>query len=110
MLHKIAAILAAVSLDHPALTSSVLSAAYKPQMIPPYTITVRKGLRGQGSPFAGFAHNVDIATYVKTANETTIVCVQIESRQGVDNVDAICAVPGVGKSNLLRNSPPFVRS
>ncbi|KAK2935243.1 aminotransferase [Fusarium oxysporum f. sp. vasinfectum] len=54
-----------------------------------------QGLRGQGSPFAGFAHNVDIATYVKTANETTIVCVQIESRQGVDNVDAICAVPGV---------------
>ncbi|PNP60720.1 hypothetical protein FNYG_14546 [Fusarium nygamai] len=54
-----------------------------------------QGLRGQGSPFAGFAHNVDTATYVKTANETTIVCVQIESRQGVDNVDAICAVPGV---------------
>jgi 4-hydroxy-2-oxoheptanedioate aldolase len=62
-----------------------------------------QGLRGQGSPFAGFAHNVDIATYVKTANETTIVCVQIESRQGVDNVDAICAVPGVGK--LPTNSP-----
>ncbi|KAF4496120.1 2,4-dihydroxyhept-2-ene-1,7-dioic acid aldolase [Fusarium agapanthi] len=55
-----------------------------------------QGLRGQGSPLAGFAHNVDTATYVKTANETTIVCVQIESRQGVDNVDAICAVPGVG--------------
>ncbi|QGI79903.1 hypothetical protein CEK25_006632 [Fusarium fujikuroi] len=66
-----------------------------------------QGLRGQGSPFAGFAHNVDIATYVKTANETTIVCVQIESRQGVDNVDAICAVPGVDMAFIGLNDLAF---
>lgn len=31
------------------------------------------------------------------ANETIITCVQIESKEGVENVDEICAVPGVGK-------------
>ncbi|PIB02959.1 2-keto-3-deoxy-L-rhamnonate aldolase [Cercospora beticola] len=53
------------------------------------------GLRGQGSPFAAIAHNIDIATYVKTANESLITCVQIETKAGLQNVDAICAVPGV---------------
>jgi 4-hydroxy-2-oxoheptanedioate aldolase len=61
---------------------------------PPY------GLRGQGSAFPGIAHGVDISTYVRTANETVIVCLQIESKQGVENVDAICAVPGVGEYNI----------
>lgn len=55
-----------------------------------------QGFRGQGSPFAAIAHNVDISTYIKTANETLITCLQIETKAGVDNVDAICAVPGVG--------------
>lgn len=58
---------------------------------PPY------GFRGQGSPFPGIAHGVDIATYVRTANETVMICLQIESKEGVQNVDAICAVPGVGE-------------
>ncbi|KAH7367305.1 Pyruvate/Phosphoenolpyruvate kinase-like domain-containing protein [Plectosphaerella cucumerina] len=54
-----------------------------------------QGLRGQGSAFPGFAHGVDVASYIKTANETLITCVQIESKRGVENVDAICAVPGI---------------
>ncbi|KAI8662111.1 hypothetical protein LRP88_12611 [Fusarium phalaenopsidis] len=54
-----------------------------------------QGLRGQGSAFPGFALGVDIPTYMKTANETLITCLQIESKLGVENVDAICAVPGV---------------
>ncbi|KAF9890094.1 hypothetical protein FE257_006255 [Aspergillus nanangensis] len=53
------------------------------------------GQRGQGSAFPGIAHGIDIATYVKTANETLITCLQIESKAGLENVDAICAVPGV---------------
>lgn len=57
------------------------------------------GRRGQGSPFPGFSFGVDIATYVKTANDTIITCLQIESKEGVENVDEICAVPGVGESN-----------
>lgn len=33
---------------------------------------------------------------MKTANETIITCVQIESAQAVNNVHAICAVRGIG--------------
>ncbi|KAJ4253448.1 hypothetical protein NW762_010606 [Fusarium torreyae] len=56
-----------------------------------------QGSRGQGSAFPGFAFGVDIPTYIKTANETLLTCLQIESKLGVENVDAICAVPGVGE-------------
>ena len=55
-----------------------------------------QGVRGQGSAFPGIAHGTDTATYVKTANETIIICLQIESKAGVENVDSICAVPGIG--------------
>ena len=55
------------------------------------------GRRGQGSSFPGFSFGVDVATYVKTANDTIIICLQIESKEGVENVDEICALPGVGK-------------
>lgn len=34
---------------------------------------------------------------MKTANETIITCLQIETKEGLANVDSICAVPGVGK-------------
>ncbi|SCV36722.1 related to 2,4-dihydroxyhept-2-ene-1,7-dioic acid aldolase [Fusarium fujikuroi] len=54
-----------------------------------------QGLRGQGSAFPGFAFGVDIPTYMTMANETILICLQIESKLGVENVDAICAVPGV---------------
>ncbi|PQE18754.1 2,4-dihydroxyhept-2-ene-1,7-dioic acid aldolase protein [Rutstroemia sp. NJR-2017a WRK4] len=54
-----------------------------------------QGVRGQGSPFSAIAHGIDIPTYLRTANETLITCLQIESRAGVENVDDICAVPGV---------------
>lgn len=56
-----------------------------------------QGIRGQGSAFPGFALGIDIPTYTKTANELLITCVQIETKLGVQNVDAICAVPGVGE-------------
>lgn len=35
---------------------------------------------------------------MKTANETIITCLQIETKEGLENVNSICAVPGVGKS------------
>ncbi|KAJ6178085.1 hypothetical protein N7519_008546 [Penicillium mononematosum] len=54
-----------------------------------------QGVRGQGSAFPAIAHGIDIPTYLKTANETIITCLQIESKEGVENVDAICAVPGI---------------
>lgn len=51
-----------------------------------------QGLRGQGSAFPGFALGVDIPTYMREANETLITCLQIESKLGVENVDAICGI------------------
>ncbi|KAH7178898.1 Pyruvate/Phosphoenolpyruvate kinase-like domain-containing protein [Fusarium sp. MPI-SDFR-AT-0072] len=59
-----------------------------------------QGLRGQGSAFPGFAFGVYISTYMAMANETVLICLQIESKLGVENVDAICAVPGVGPNDL----------
>jgi 4-hydroxy-2-oxoheptanedioate aldolase len=55
-----------------------------------------QGRRGQGSAFPAIAHGIDIPTYLKEANETILTCIQIESRIGLENVDAICAVPGFG--------------
>ncbi|MEZ6047552.1 MAG: aldolase/citrate lyase family protein [Planctomycetaceae bacterium] len=59
----------------------------------------------------------DTDEYVKFANRETFLCVQIETVQGVNNADAIAAVPGVdcifiGPGDLglrLRNmdNPPF---
>ncbi|CEI60093.1 unnamed protein product [Fusarium venenatum] len=59
-----------------------------------------QGQRGQGSAFPGFAFGVDIPTYMAIANETLLTCLQIESKLGVENADAICAVPGVGPNDL----------
>ncbi|CEL01819.1 Putative 2-keto-3-deoxy-L-rhamnonate aldolase [Aspergillus calidoustus] len=53
------------------------------------------GTRGQGSAFPALTHGIDLPTYLKTANETLITCLQIETKAGVENIDAICAVPGV---------------
>jgi 4-hydroxy-2-oxoheptanedioate aldolase len=35
---------------------------------------------------------------MKSADETLITCLQIETKEGLDNVEEICAVPGVGTS------------
>ncbi|KAF4546972.1 Hypothetical protein D9617_81g032510 [Elsinoe fawcettii] len=54
-----------------------------------------KGRRGQGSAFPAIAFNIDLPTYIAQANDMLITCLQIESKAGVENVDAIAAVPGV---------------
>ncbi|KAM0750916.1 2,4-dihydroxyhept-2-ene-1,7-dioic acid aldolase [Meredithblackwellia eburnea MCA 4105] len=54
-----------------------------------------QGLRGQGSAFPAIAHNLTIPEYMLSANQTLITCVQIETVQGLANVEAIAAVPGV---------------
>lgn len=56
-----------------------------------------QGVRGQGSAFPGFAHDLVIPQYMKSANETLITFIQIETKAGLENVDAISAVPGVGR-------------
>lgn len=53
------------------------------------------GIRGAGSMFAHAAFNQTGREYLLSANDNVLVCVQIESRTAVDNVEAIAAVPGV---------------
>lgn len=57
---------------------------------PPY------GLRGQGSAFPAIGHGLTTPEYMKSANETILTIVQIETKEGVANVDEIAAVPGIG--------------
>lgn len=54
-----------------------------------------QGGRGQGSAFPAIAHGLTTPEYMKTANETILTMIQIETRAGVENVEEICAVPGV---------------
>lgn len=54
-----------------------------------------QGVRGQGSAFPAIAHGLTIPEYMLSANQTILTMVQIETRAGVENVDAIAAVPGV---------------
>ena len=59
------------------------------------------GVRGQGSPFACFGHGLATPSeYVSTANKNLLTMVQIESIEGLENVEEICQVDGVGKSSL----------
>ncbi|KAF2092982.1 HpcH/HpaI aldolase/citrate lyase family protein [Rhizodiscina lignyota] len=54
------------------------------------------GTRGFGSPFAHHAWNLESQTqYLKEANDAIITLVQIETKEALDNVDAIAKVPGV---------------
>ena len=53
------------------------------------------GLRGQGSAFPAIGHGLLAPQYNKDSNETLITMVQIETKEGVANVEEIAAVPGV---------------
>ncbi|PIA90432.1 5-keto-4-deoxy-D-glucarate aldolase [Cercospora beticola] len=54
-----------------------------------------QGIRGQGSAFPAIGHGLTTPEYMKSANETIITMIQIETREGLENVDAIAATPGV---------------
>lgn len=54
-----------------------------------------QGVRGQGSAFPAIGHGLTTPEYMISANETILTMIQIETRAGVENVDAIAAVPGV---------------
>lgn len=59
-----------------------------------------QGLRGQGSAFPAIGHGLTTPEYMQSANQTILTIVQIETKQGVENVEAIAAVPGIGESPL----------
>lgn len=56
------------------------------------------GVRGQGSPFACLEHGLATPSeYVNQSNESVVIMVQIETAAGVNNIDEICQVDGIGK-------------
>lgn len=54
-----------------------------------------QGVRGQGSAFPAIGHGLTTPEYMKTANQTIITMIQIETRAGVENCEEIAAVEGV---------------
>jgi 4-hydroxy-2-oxoheptanedioate aldolase len=54
-----------------------------------------EGVRGVATALARAARWNAIPDYVRTANEQICLLVQVESRRGLENLDAIAAVPGV---------------
>lgn len=60
------------------------------------------GVRGQGSAFSCFEMGFDTpAEYVAKANDSTLTMIQIESAQGLTNVEEICQVDGIGRFLML---------
>ena len=73
-----------------------INTAQEAELVVQYSKFPPFGSRGQGSFFPAIAHGITNSGYIQTANETVITCIQIETKQGLENVDEICAVPGVG--------------
>ena len=48
-----------------------------------------------GTRSAGYGIGISQAEFVAQANEATLVCVQLEELQALDNLEGICAVKGV---------------
>lgn len=63
--------------------AAVRAAKYPPQ-----------GIRGFGPRWIATA-GADMAEYVRTANDDGLVIVQIETREAVDNLEAVITTPGV---------------
>ena len=59
------------------------------------------GTRGYGSPFTQAAWGVSVLQYLMQANSSILVLTQVETRQAFENIDAICAVEGLGTTICL---------
>ncbi|KAF9043244.1 Pyruvate/Phosphoenolpyruvate kinase-like domain-containing protein [Panaeolus papilionaceus] len=53
------------------------------------------GRRGFGSPFTHGLWNITASQYIQSANDSTVVMVQIENKEAVENVKEIAQVDGV---------------
>ncbi|KAI6132506.1 Pyruvate/Phosphoenolpyruvate kinase-like domain-containing protein [Pisolithus croceorrhizus] len=73
------------------------------------------GRRGFGNPITHLAWNVSVENYLESANESITIMVQIENKEGVENVEDIASVDGldvlfIGPYDLSLNlgyPPPF---
>lgn len=54
-----------------------------------------RGLRGAGAGLRGARYGLDAAYYTPEAEDDILLVAQIESARAVENIDAICAVPGI---------------
>lgn len=55
------------------------------------------GIRGQGGPFACFEYGMATPKeYVEQANAKLVLIMQIETKEGVENIHDICNTDGVG--------------
>ncbi|CUH66122.1 4-hydroxy-2-oxo-heptane-1,7-dioate aldolase [Thalassovita gelatinovora] len=54
-----------------------------------------EGIRGSGAALARASRFSDIPDYIQTANDQICLLVQVETRKGVENLDAILDVDGV---------------
>lgn len=62
-----------------------------------------QGVRGAGAMFAPAAFNQNGRDYLLRANDNITICVQIESRTAVENVEEIVKVDGIG---MMTSFPP----
>ena len=56
-----------------------------------------QGRRGFGGPFTHGLWGLSAGEYLSSANEGTLVIAQIETKEGVENVEDIAGVDGLGK-------------
>lgn len=54
-----------------------------------------KGLRGMGSPRAGDYGLTELGTYIKEANDETLLVAQCESREGYESLENIAVYPDI---------------
>ncbi|BGP36176.1 hypothetical protein JCM10449v2_000074 [Rhodotorula kratochvilovae] len=54
-----------------------------------------QGTRGCGSPFTHYIFGVEESEYENNCNDNLLTILQIESQQGLENIEEIAAVPGV---------------
>lgn len=62
-----------------------------------------RGIRGYG-PLFTHAAGATGATYAASADQNILVIAQIESREGLDNIEQICAVDGLDVAFIGRVS------
>jgi hypothetical protein len=63
----------------------------------------KNGVRGAGGMFAPAAFNQNGREYLLGANDNVMICVQIETRKAVENVEEIASVEGIGKNAPILN-------
>jgi 4-hydroxy-2-oxoheptanedioate aldolase len=59
------------------------------------------GTRGVGSPFAPAVFRQTLGEYIRTANRNTLIAVQIETLEGLENCEEIARVDGIGAASTL---------